>query len=391
LSASTSCSERALAALELIRGGGMPSFEELRALGEDCPGEFFRIVVEALSDSFDPAQATAYERLMSAWIPVALRVRPMIPERVDVVYVLSRVTLGSDIKITSMILDAMKRRFPGARVVFVGGRKSAELFAADERIEHLEANYPRSGPVSARLAFAGELREKLAGENRIVVDPDSRFTQLGLIPVCEPEHYFHFPSRTAGGDSDQNLSDLTQQWLEAAFGQTGTAFIAPMPVGIAAERPMVAVSLGVGENDSKRVGGDFETRLIRSLGERYKTVWVDRGAGGEEARRVTAAVEASGMADHVRFWEGSFAGFASIISQSDFYVGYDSAGQHAADATGVRGITVFAGAASDRFRRRWSVGGNGLTLPVGESDSSSAVHGRVVQWLPRTAGAHRRT
>jgi ADP-heptose:LPS heptosyltransferase len=362
----------------------MPSVEEVRALGEGCPGEFFRVVVEALSDSFEPAQAAAYERLMRAWIPALPRVQPVVPERVDVVYVLSRVTLGSDIKIAGMVLDAMKRRFPLSRIIFVGGRKSAELFAADGRIEFLEANYPRSGPVSARLAFAEELQGRLAGEHRIVVDPDSRFTQLGLIPVCEPERYFHFPSRTAGGASDDNLSDLTRRWLVETFGQIGRAFIAPAPVEVSAERPMVAVSLGVGENESKRVGGDFETLLIRSLGERYATVWVDRGAGGEEARRVTATVEASGVADHIRFWEGSFAGFASVIAQSDFYVGYDSAGQHAAAASGVRSITVFAGAVSDRFRSRWSVTGSGVTIPVTDGELASSVQKSVVRWLPRT-------
>jgi len=52
---------------------------------------------------------------MRVWIPETKRPRGIVPERVDTVYVLSRVTLGSDIKITSMILDAMKRRFRGAR------------------------------------------------------------------------------------------------------------------------------------------------------------------------------------------------------------------------------------------------------------------------------------
>ena len=82
---------------------------------------------------------------------------------------------------------------------------------------------------------------------------------------------------------------------------------------------------------------------------------MDRGAGGEEARRVTAA---AGAAECVRFWEGSYAGFASIISQSDLYVGYDSAGQHAAAAAGVPVVTIFAGAPSERFRNRRAANGN---------------------------------
>jgi ADP-heptose:LPS heptosyltransferase len=350
------CRERAAALLGAARAGVLPEAEAIRELGENCPGEFFRDVIEPLADSFDPAQAAAYERIMRAWIPALAAIAPSIPDRVDTVYVLSRVTLGADIKIVSPILDAMKRRFPAARIVFVANRKSAELFAADSRIAHLEANYPRSGPVSARIAFAQELAVKIG--DGIVIDPDSRITQLGLLPIAAPERTFHFSSRSLGGETD-NLSDLVRNWLGETFGVSGTAYIAPKREPIDGRRPVAAVSLGVGENASKRVGGDCESRLIAELGKRFATVWVDRGAGGEEARRVTAA---AGGADCVRFWEGSFAGFASIISQSDLYVGYDSAGQHAAAAACVPGVTIFAGAPSERFRRRWAAAGSGRTI-----------------------------
>ena len=333
------------------------SLSEVRAFGEERPAAFFRDVVEALADSFDPANVAVYERLMNAWGLCPVATAQGAPAQVDTVYVLSRVTLGADIKITSMILDAMKRRFPEARIVFVGNRKSAELFEADRRVEHFDAQYPRSGPVSGRIAFGHELRARLEGARRIVVDPDSRITQLGLVPVCEPENYFRFPSRSYG--CLDNLTDLTNRWLTETFGVTGTAYVAPQTVAVDGERPRVAVSLGVGENESKRVGGDFEANLLRKLGATYRTIWVDRGAGGEEARRVTAAVAASGVSDRVRFWEGSFAEFVSIIMQSDFYVGYDSAGQHAAAAAGVPLISIFKGAVSELFRNRWAPQGTG--------------------------------
>jgi hypothetical protein len=308
LSASISCSD-ALAAIR--RGEKLPA-ELVRRLGEDQPGEFFRIIIEGLADSFEPADAAAYEELMRAWLPARARVAAVAPARVDHVFVLSRVTLGADIKITSAVIDAMKRRYPEARIAFVGNRKSAELFAADGRVEWVEANYPRSGGVSSRIAFAEVLRGKVEGENRIVIDPDSRMTQLGLIPVCEPERYFHFHSR--GESAPGNLSELTGRWLERTFGVAGSAYIAPSRVDVDGDGPRAAVSFGVGENDSKRVGGDFEARVLRVLGTRFRTIWIDRGVGGEEARRVTEAVAASGLGERAKFWEGSFAGFASVIS-----------------------------------------------------------------------------
>ena len=347
MSPSISCST----ALEALRRGEQLPSAFIRELGENHPDDFFRLIIEPLADSFDPAQAAAYDQLMTAWIPAALRPQPVLPARVDTVYILSRVTLGADIKITSIILDAMKRRFPDAQIVFVANRKSAELFANDPRITHLQADYPRSGPVSHRIEFAGELRRKLEGRHPIVVDPDSRMTQLGLIPLCEPQSYFHFPSRTA---SDAlNLSDLTKNWLMRTFGASGQAYIAPHRVRLDDTLPRAAVSLGTGGNDTKRISAEFETGLVCDLATRYQTLWIDRGAGGEEAIRVTAAAEGSGTLDRIRFWEGSFAGFASIIQQSGFYAGYDSAGQHAAAACGVRLASYFNGAPSKRFEERW--------------------------------------
>jgi ADP-heptose:LPS heptosyltransferase len=342
--------------LEAVRRGAMPPDAEVRALGEECPGDFFRIVIESLADSFEPAQSAAYDGLMAAWGLRRGSAPVVIPDNVETVYVLSRVTLGADIKIVSPILDAMKRRFPDSRIVFVAGRKSIELFEADARLEFVEAAYPRTGPVSARIAFGYALRERLAANRAIVVDPDSRMTQLGLIPLCDPSRYFHFPSRTEGAAHD-NLSGLTAQWLRRIFNAKGRAYVAPKAVSVGGEKPSVSVSLGVGENESKRVPGDFEARLIARLGTDFATLHVDRGAGGEEARRVTAAVEASGVADKVRYWEGSFAGFVSVIAQSDFYVGYDSAGQHAAAASGVPLESIFAGAPSEVFRARWTPAG----------------------------------
>ena len=186
-------------------------------------------------------------------------------------------------------------------------------------------------------------------------------TQLGLIPACDPRRYFHFRSRTAGGESLDNLSDLTAQWLAQTFGVAGKAYIAPEPVLVDGRRPWAAVSLGVGDNESKRPGGSFETVLLHALARKYGTVWLDRGAGGEEARRVTAAAAGAG---NIRFWDRSFAGFVWIVAQSDFYAGYDSGGQHAAAAAGTPLVSIFAGAVSERFRHRWAPAGRARCVTV---------------------------
>ena len=73
------------------------------------------------------------------------------------VFVLSRVTLGADVCVTSIVLDAAKRRFPKANIYFVGSRKNWELFASDERILHYPFVYARTGSIEERLSTGRDL------------------------------------------------------------------------------------------------------------------------------------------------------------------------------------------------------------------------------------------
>jgi hypothetical protein len=259
------------------------------------------------------------------------------------VYVLSRITLGADVAVTSVLLDAAKKRYPDAEVVFVGPRKSYEMFEADPRIRHLPAPYARSGSLVDRLRASASLQF----DDGIVIDPDSRLTQLGLISICDERNYFHFESRSYGGERSDPLPSLASQWARDVLEvDDARAFIAPLP---SQDPPAdITVSLGVGENHSKRIGGDFERDLLCALAETGGSILVDKGGSAEEHDRVERAV-LPGMRMH----DGAFAPFASQIARSKLYVGYDSAGQHAASACGVPLISIFKGFASERMLARW--------------------------------------
>jgi ADP-heptose:LPS heptosyltransferase len=247
------------------------------------------------------------------------------------------------VAVTSVLLDAAKGRYPDAEIVFVGPRKSYEMFEADSRIRHLPAPYARSGALVDRLrASAG-----LYFNDGIVIDPDSRLTQLGLISICDERDYFFFESRSYGGSSDLPLPALASKWAQEVFGvENARPFIAPLPSG---EAPSdITVSLGVGENPAKRIDGDFECELLHVLAETGKSILIDKGGSPEERDRVERAV-LPGMRTH----EGSFAPFASQIARSKLYVGYDSAGQHVASACGIPLISIFKGFVSERMFARW--------------------------------------
>jgi ADP-heptose:LPS heptosyltransferase len=336
-------------------------------IDEDCSSALFRIVVEGLADRFEPRLCDAYANLFSAVIERFLpdltglraryeRIRRPRPCTVEParVYVLSRVTLGADIAVTSVLLDAAKRRFPRAEIFLAGSGKAAELFAADGRIQHFPLTYPRSGTLAERLSTW----TRFDHPDCLVIDPDSRLTQLGLLPVCPEARYFFFESRAYGGDSTSNLTTLAKRWARETFGVTARPYMAPATVTPEAE---IAVSFGVGENLSKLVPGRFEADLLRMLAQRGKSIIVDKGAGGEEAQRVDRAIAESGAAN-ITTWNGSFAGFASIISRSGFYAGYDSAGQHAAAAARVPQVTIFRGHVNQRMFQRWRPSGRNVRV-----------------------------
>jgi Glycosyltransferase family 9 (heptosyltransferase) len=343
--------------------------DNMLALGGDR--ELFRIVVERLADLFEPRLCRVYAELFSEVIARRIpglhadhlvaryerirkpRVFDRDPNSIQNVFVLSRVTLGADVAVTSVILDAAKRRFPRAAIWFAGPKKSWELFSADSRLRHLALAYGRGGTIEDRLSVWPQLREAVCLDNSIVIDPDSRLTQLGLLPICPEEDYYFFESRAYGADDLDRLSFLTGRWVAETFGvDHARAYIS---TGFEAAEFSTTVSFGVGENPSKRVSDPFETELLRRL---PRPILIDKGAGGEEAERVERAVQNVG-GEGIVMWDGSFAGFAAHIQRSRLYVGYDSAGGHVAAACGIPMIGIFAGAVSERMFQRWRPSGQG--------------------------------
>ena len=278
-------------------------------LEEPCAPALFSILVEGLADRFEPALCDAYARLFASAVAqtagdfdaAALLARYRRVRRARAVsveprrvFVLSRVTLGADVAVTSVLLDAAKRRFPHARIVFVGPQKNYELFAGDARLEHAPVAYQR-GNLRSRLAVWSELRALCDVADALVLDPDSRLTQLGLLPICPDERYHLFESRTYGGDGNQSLPELAAAWARETLQVEGArpylALAAP-----AQARAGITVSLGVGENPAKRLPDPFEEKLLALLAATGLPLTIDKGAGGEEAARVEEACRRAGIA-----------------------------------------------------------------------------------------------
>lgn len=373
-------------------------------------------------------------------------------EALQCVLVLSRVTLGADVAITSVILERIKHIFPAAEIVLLGGSKSVELFGGDSRLRLKEIGYRRGGTTAERLLAWIELLDCVRGitdglkrGEYLVVDPDTRLTQLGLLPLTKtgdrldpqlhsdspkkPEYIF-FPSREYGSGTSLSLAELTCAWLDEVFGESAPThprvslsqtdiesarkLASALRGGVA--RRIVAVNFGIGDNHLKRVGGDFEASVVAHLVQEGSAVVLDKGAGDEEARRAEAVVaEASHpetismnrdgsrpriieigaqnlmdvlASDHldadILVWNGRIGMLAALIGESDLYIGYDSAGQHIAAALGVPCIDVFAGSTSPRMLDRWRPTGKAETRVIAVSGDAKAED--IVASVVRHAG-----
>ncbi len=355
-----------------------------RLIAANAARALIRVVVEELSDRFDPALTDAYCEIFTKAISHTLPafsdrflrqryqglcespVRPLGNLKAGTpsdIFVLSRITLGADIAVSSVFLKAFSTRFPEANLWFAGPAKNYSLFAGMPRIRHWPIEYPRGGTLAERFAVADSLHGAFDDGNTWLVDPDSRISQLGLLPIAPLTSTFYFESRASAPESDASLSALASAWCSQHLGLEevlpALAVVADdlstiPPLGHVESSHPICVSLGVGNNETKRLSADFEWKLLRALASTGRPLWIDAGAGGEEAAAVQNAIEKAQLPErNTTVLNGSFAAFCVAMRQSALYVGYDSAGQHAAAAMGIPAITLFKGFANERMFLRW--------------------------------------
>lgn len=390
------CATYAAFMSEVLHAPGSPVAAALGALGYGRP--------ETLLDR--------YRRMTSA-----ARVAGLDRGHVKKVAVLSRITLGADVAVTRPLLLAAASAFPAAEIEFIGPKKNADLITSGHPIRHREISYGRSALLADRLLPWNQLREAvqdsvngLRPDEYLIVDPDSRLTQLGLLPVAPDNAYQFFESRSAGGDGDSSLSALALRWCGQAWGvDSSGAGRVPLQVSPASrkrlsdkgDRPLAAVSFGVGGRASKRVGGYFEDRLLELLLRRGFRIVLDYGLGEEEAvvvdQRVAAFAGGVGELSSDQHgwpsqtdlltWRGSLAAFGAWTAAADVYVGYDSAAAHLAAAHATPVIEIFAGAPSDRFRQRWTPAGPAPVhaLPFTGSPDVAAILRKIDRIVAETA------
>ncbi|MBI5084774.1 MAG: hypothetical protein HZB13_09280 [Acidobacteria bacterium] len=130
------------------------ALDEDERLATPATRALFAILIERLGDLFEPRLCDTYAALFSHVLERALpgleaaalvaryrnvrEVRPVEFTPRDI-FVLSRVTLGADVAVTSIVLDAARQRFPDAQLWFAGPAKAWQLFESSPGLKHLPA------------------------------------------------------------------------------------------------------------------------------------------------------------------------------------------------------------------------------------------------------------
>ncbi|HYE06856.1 MAG TPA: hypothetical protein VEL07_15170 [Planctomycetota bacterium] len=326
------------------------------------------------------------------------------PDDARRIAVLSRVTIGADIALTSVALARLRQRYPDAELLLAGDAKLAGLFGGLAGVRVLPVPYGRRGPLRERFQSWIALGDALARSScDLVVAPDSRLDQLGVLPlIADERRYLLWENTQPDPARPRPLGELLDDWLRARLALPASppalpaiALDAPNRAlherlrAALGPRPIAAVKLDHGGNPAKALPRAAEAGLLRRLRERGWRVLIDRGFGADELANSDALLAAVGWsavdiddsgkalgadahalaaraladAQVIRF-HGSIAGWAGATAACGLAVSYDSVGHHLAAALGVPVVTAFTGYADPAFPIAWRPRGRGPVVVV---------------------------
>jgi len=407
------------------------SFSDVQ-LNNTAASALFEIIVEELCDDYEEMPVEIYNRVMSQVITYCRNVPAGtaldkrltdfgihsfddlynrsnlihsrnysydIEKPPEKIILLSRVTIGADVAILSVIVQRLAKIFPRAEIVIIGSDKLSGIFGGNRDIRIHPLSYARRGGLFERFSSWHATSEILAGEmplereeNILLIDPDSRITQLGVLPLTHYENYLFFNSRKCTSSAkNARMAELANRWIDTVFGVSSfcypriwtPSFIAKKArdmtcrIRAAGCKKLIIMNFGVGNNPRKRLETDFEKKLLVEILKSPQTVvLLDRGFGEDELLRTgllishlkergyqTASArlgdcEYPDISHGIIGVECSIGEVAALIAECDEFIGYDSACQHIAAAAQTPTLTIFAGSNNKSFIRRWSACGN---------------------------------
>ncbi len=325
------------------------------------------------------------------------------PASAHKVVVLSRVTIGADLLLTTVVLQRLRVAYPTAELVVLGDGKLQALIGGYAGVRVRPLAYGRRGPLGERLASWLALVDAVEAEAPdLVIAPDSRLDQLGILPVItDPTRYLLWENLLPD-HAAQSLARALDGFLAARFHQPAQPPIEPrtwldQPTMAMHQRlrsafgpaPLCAVKLDHGGNPAKALPRAAEVALLNRLRAQGWRVLLDRGFGAAELANSDALLAELGwptidlddsgqglglaiaacapgslaQAEVIRF-HGSIGGWAAACLACGLALSYDSVGHHLAAGLGVPVITAFTGHADARFATAWKPHGPGAVTVI---------------------------
>ncbi|MEN8141774.1 MAG: glycosyltransferase family 9 protein [Thermodesulfobacteriota bacterium] len=348
------------------------------------------------------------------------------PQRIKKVIVLSRVTIGADVALISPIIQRLAAALPQAQLIVVGPAHLPQLFAHPQKTRFLIFPFDRYSRLAERLSFWPRLHDLLASEvadlspeEYILLDPDSRLSQLGLLPLAPARSSYCLNSRQDQAGSPR-LVDICNRWLDQLL--PGSCRFANRiwlkPEQSATARSFfkqfkqksfkIVINLGSGGDPGKELPPPFARQLAASLLAREKTIiFLDSGCGaregeaGSKLRRQLRGSQPTGLladlkqpppwSDHGLLQiRADIGNLAALIAEADLFIGYDSCCQHLATASQTPAIICFAGAPNPRFSQRWQpLAREGLTTTIMIDDELRCQPEEIINQVAQQAELYR--
>lgn len=314
-------------------------------------------------------------------------------KKVKKIIILSRVSVGADIAITSIMGQRLSKAFPHANILIIGPSHIPEIFYGLPQIQWGKFDYQRNGGIAERLNCGANLFALIKSEcgvydsgQVLLFDPDSRLSQLGLLPLYEVKYCYYFSSRNDTPRQNVRISQLTNSWLNYLLDEEENSppNVSIRPSHLADIRSFwgqflpktkkIVINFGVGNDPQKRLSDPFEEQLLYTLLQQKDTLIIlDSGLHPDEGKRAqvlmkkmksrgipTIAVSGKHLPSQIiSFQHGlvcvqvGIGTLSALIDQADVFFGYDSCCQHIATARDTNNVICFAGAPNDRFFERW--------------------------------------
>lgn len=355
------------------------------------------------------------------------------PATAQSIVILSRVTIGADILLSTVLIQHVQEKYPDAHITLIGDKKIAGLFGGFKNLSIHGISYARRGTLQDRLRSWLDLDviiEELQAD--LIIAPDSRLDQLGIMPFAATTPYLLWEN-TQPNDSTHSLSLLLDQWCQKTFFHaihtshtshttshvpaiqfdTAHAHTAQQIQQLSSGLKIAAVKLDYGGNADKSLPRAQEIQVLQNLRDKGWHILIDRGFGDEELANsdqlmqelgwtpydicdkandtgtnkgtAFADLSATDFAENpvIRFY-GSIASWAACVSACQLALSYDSVGHHMAAALGVPVIIAFTGYQDPAFPIAWQPRGeNTISMHCIPMDEKNTAAEKIITDIPQ--------